>query len=131
MKYPTLPAIAFAIFRKGYLKSNVIPKIGGTVYTDIKRAYYGGYVDVFKAFATALFSFDVNSLFPFMMFSKPVPVGVGHYFVGNILKVMPKPFGFFEVRVKTPDNTKLTHPILPQKHISADGSATTIYPYGT
>lgn len=131
MKYPTLPAIAFAIFRKGYLKRDLIPKIASITYTDIKQAYYGGYVDVFKCFALALFSFDVNSLFPFMMLSKPVPVGTGHYFVGDIFKVMDNPFGFFEVRVTSPDNKKLKHPILPKKHKNADGSTTTIFPYGT
>ena len=48
LKYPTLPSIAFAIFRSNYMKHENIPKIGGAVYSDIKQGYYGGFVDISK-----------------------------------------------------------------------------------
>jgi len=40
--YPTLPSLAFGIFRSHYIKKNKIPKIGGQIYTDIKQGYTGG-----------------------------------------------------------------------------------------
>lgn len=43
-KYPTLPSLTFAIFRSNYLMSDtVIPKIGGTMFNDIKESYTGGH----------------------------------------------------------------------------------------
>jgi DNA polymerase type B, organellar and viral len=41
--YPTLPSLAFAIFRAVYLKEPAghIPLITGQIYKDIKEAYFG------------------------------------------------------------------------------------------
>jgi hypothetical protein len=44
-----------------------IPIIGGEIYKDIKEAYYGGFVDVYKPFARFIKSYDINSLYPFAM----------------------------------------------------------------
>jgi len=46
--YPTLPSLAFAIFRSKYLKLNVyIPKIIGDILLDIKQSFYGGHTDMY------------------------------------------------------------------------------------
>jgi hypothetical protein len=48
LNYATLPSITFANFRLNFMKENLIPKIKGYVYNDIKNAFYGGFVDVYK-----------------------------------------------------------------------------------
>jgi hypothetical protein len=48
LNYPTLASIAFAIYRLKYMKSDTIPILTGGIYNDIKRAYYGGFVDVYQ-----------------------------------------------------------------------------------
>ena len=48
--YPTLPSLAFAIFRSNFLSkiTNGIPLITGKIYKYIKQSYTGGAVDVYK-----------------------------------------------------------------------------------
>jgi hypothetical protein len=53
LKYPTLPSLAFAIYRSNFLKTdnkNIsrIPLISGNIYNFIKQSYTGGSVDVYK-----------------------------------------------------------------------------------
>nr|YP_010697769.1 hypothetical protein P1R16_mgp27 [Porodaedalea niemelaei]WCF76665.1 hypothetical protein [Porodaedalea niemelaei] len=48
-KYPTLPSLALAIYRSNFLKDNFkVSLIDGTMYIDLKKAYSGGMVDVYK-----------------------------------------------------------------------------------
>ena len=42
---PTLPALAFRIFRTNYLNKNRIPIIKDSILNDISKAYFGGHVD--------------------------------------------------------------------------------------
>ena len=44
-KTPTLPSLAFKIFRTHYLINNKIPLIKGKLYKILSQAYYGGHVD--------------------------------------------------------------------------------------
>jgi hypothetical protein len=75
LKYPTLPAIAFAIFRSQFMRIENIPIVGGAVYNDIRQSYYGGFVDVYKVYAKNVKSYDVNSLYPSSMKNFKLPVG--------------------------------------------------------
>lgn len=127
-KYPTLPSVAFAIYRSKFLNnSNLIPIITGTIYSDIKHAYYGGFVDTYRPFARHVKSYDVNSLYPSAMFKYPMPVGIPQYFEGNP-KYIDDLFGFVFVKVDSPAHLKT--PILPVK-INKGGGSTTVYPVGT
>ena len=67
LKCPTITSIAFKIYRSKYMLDENIANIKGSVYKDIKQAYYGGFVDVYRPFAEFVKSFDVNSLYPFAM----------------------------------------------------------------
>ncbi len=86
-RYPTLSSLAFAIFRTHFLKSDkLIPKISGQIYKDIKKAYTGGHVDVYRLYSNEpVHSYDVVSLYPNEMFYNEFPVGKVDYFKGNIL----------------------------------------------
>ena len=44
LKYPTVPSLAFAIFRLHFLKDNTIPLTKGKVFDFIKESFTGGYV---------------------------------------------------------------------------------------
>jgi len=129
LNYPTLPSIAFAIYRLNYMPSDTIPIITGGVYNDIKKSYYGGFVDVYKVWAENVHGFDVNSLYPSSMEKFAIPVGKGKFFEGDYSLWFKDIFGFVLVEVNAPKNLK--RPILPHKIINSDGSQSTIYPVGT
>jgi hypothetical protein len=46
-KYPTLPSLAFAIFRSNFMEENSIPQLSGKIAKDIRTSYTGGAVDVY------------------------------------------------------------------------------------
>lgn len=130
-KYPTLPSLAFAIYRSNFMKDDFrIPLIDGGVYNDLKKAYTGGMVDVYKPTNdnnTKVRSYDVNSLYPFSMKEFNIPVGSPKYFEGDISLINPNAFGIFEVEVETP--TVLKYPVLQTK-VHTDSGNRTIAPLG-
>jgi hypothetical protein len=116
IKYPTLPALSFAVYRSNFLnKFDNIPKLNGEIYNFISKGYYGGAVDVYKPklIKGKIFRYDVNSLYPYVMSKFDMPVGNPKYFEGDIFKFTDNPFGFFEVEVEAPKF--LNHPILLYK----------------
>jgi hypothetical protein len=127
LKYPTLPSIAFALYRTIFMELENIPIIKGSIYNDIKQAYYGGIVDVYKPFARMVKSFDINSLYPWAMKFCPMPIGKPVYIEGSSLN-LDDLFGFVYVKVWAP---KRHIPILPYKIKTSSGAITTIYPTGT
>lgn len=132
-KYPTLPSLAFAIFRSNFLKDMNIPIVSGTMYNFFQEGYTGGSVDVYKPFAENVYRYDVNSLYPFVMKNFPMPVGDPTYFEGDISKFNSyynsneRPFGVFEVEVIAPKYIKI--PLL-QKRYKVNGATSTISPLG-
>lgn len=124
-KYPTISSNAFATFRKKFMKEENIPVISGGMYQDIKQAYYGGIVDVYRPFARKVKAYDINSLYPSVMFDLPVPTGIPKYISGLNLK-LSEFFGFVRVKVEAPLDMFI--PILPYK---SEKLNTTIFPTGT
>lgn len=127
---PTLPSLAFKIFRTHYLPKGIrIPILSNQIFDDISNAYYGGHVDMYIPKGENLFHYDVNSLYPAVIKMFKYPVGLLCYFNGDISKISDysniyyKYLGFFKVRVTAPS---ITHPILPIKRDN-----TTIYGEGT
>jgi hypothetical protein len=109
-----LASLSLGIYRSNFLKKENIPLITGDIYKDIKKAYTGGAVDVYKPYGKKVIRYDVNSLYPFSMFMNLMPVGVPIYFDGDISLINNKPFGIFEVEIITPDNLNI--PILQKRH---------------
>jgi hypothetical protein len=122
-KYPTLPSLAFAIFRSKNLpklnkKGILIPLIIGSMWNDIKKSYTGGAVDVYRSNfeSKKIKGYDVNSLYPSRMFEIDMPVCIKNksikYFEGNILQIknIENLFGFFEVEV---DTKNYKYPFIP------------------
>jgi hypothetical protein len=128
LKYPTLPSLAFSIFRTRFMSKENIPIILGEIYNDLYNGYTGGAVDVYKPKGKPIYHYDVNSLFPTSMHDNVMPVGSPTYFEGNINLIDNKPFGFFYVNVKCPND--LNKPIL-QLRLKTSNGLQTVAPVGT
>nr|YP_009710628.1 DNA polymerase type B [Amanita brunnescens]QFZ98577.1 DNA polymerase type B [Amanita brunnescens] len=133
-KYPTIPSISLSIFRINNLKKNSIIQISGKIYKDIKKSYTGGSVDMFIPYFNSnnsnnnlLYNYDVNSLYPYIMLNKPMPIDNCTYFYGDIRKYDKNAFGFFYCKIETPEN--IEHPIIQIHHKTIDGIRT-ISPLG-
>jgi hypothetical protein len=116
--YPTLPSLAFAIFRSNFMDNENIPQLSGKIANDIRSGYTGGATDMYIPKSNKKIKcLDVNSLYPHIMESKLMPVGIPTFFNGNIIKKDPDAFGFFYCKIIAPDNIK--HPIL-QTHVKTN-----------
>jgi hypothetical protein len=92
---------------------------------DIRQGYYGGATDMYKPKIKnnkTIYTYDVNSLYPFVMSKQPMPIGKIRFFDGDIFKIMKNPFGFFEVEITTPNDLNI--PIILTR-ITKDGSGMT------
>lgn len=114
INYPTLPSLAFGIYRSSFMNDYKIPKIGGKMLHDIKQSYTGGATDMYIPYGENLFHYDINSLYPTSMFKYDMPIGNIKYFKGNILDIMDNPFGFFNCKITSPEH--LDNPILQIRH---------------
>lgn len=94
-------------------KNKPIPLIKNpTIYNDIKQAYYGGRVEVYKPTTDKpgqkLYYYDVNSLYPFA--SLKVMPGINCEFIQffkDIKTISDDLFGFFYCKIKCDDNRYL------------------------
>jgi len=131
----TLPALAMRIYKTQYMPADTIYQLLGKPEVNIRNSYTGGAVDVYiphnrlsaifsniKATFIKLYSYDVNSLYPFIMANTAMPVGKPIYFDGDIRKVEPDSFGFFYCKIISPDY--LEHPILQRRIKTSDGLRT-------
>ena len=123
----TLPALAMRIYKTSYMPENSIYQLSNEVESAIRQSYTGGAVDVYiphnriagsmystiKALFRRLYYYDVNSLYPFVMATMPMPVGKPIAFEGDIRKTDPEAYGVFYCNIVTP--AFLLHPILQRK----------------
>jgi hypothetical protein len=127
-KYPTLPSLAFGIYRTHYLKDYPIPLLSGLIFNDLSKSFTGGSTDMYIPSGENIYAYDVNSLYPYVMNNFDMPIGNITFFEGNILKINSKAFGFFECIITAPKDLK--HPILQSK-IDTGNGIRTISPLGT
>lgn len=129
--YPTLPSLAFAIFRSNYLPVLMrssptgvpgikIINLKGKISEDIRHSYTGGSTDMFipkSSKGKKIYVYDINSLYPSVMANKDLPVGKGtfiEFFKKLELSLNSDIFGFFYAEIIAPIN--LSHPILQIHH---------------
>ena len=122
IKYPTLPSLAFAIYRSKFMPKDKIPLILSKLHFTLKESYYGGITDIYKPLGRKIHSYDVNSLYPSSMLKYPMPVGKPTFFSGNPYLLNKDPFGFFKVKISSPLDLKV--PILPTKVETKSGIRT-------
>jgi len=136
INYPTIPSLAFAIYRKNYLPADTVPNIKSKLHNILKQSYFGGICEVYKTFGDNIRSYDVNSLYPSAMKTFPMPTGIPVYVKGTLDNIKKYsvgssdsiPFGFYMAKITAPVN--MDKPILPFKLKTADGYRTT-FPLGT
>jgi hypothetical protein len=134
-----LPSLTFGIFRSNYLVDNLIPKIAGTMFNDIRESYTGGHTDIYHSYGENLNIYDINSLYPTAMKIFDMPVGPIYFFEGNINNyksfiktifnnINTDLFGFFYVKVTTPEF--MERPLLQVK-VKTNNGFRTIAPLGS
>jgi DNA polymerase type B, organellar and viral len=137
-RYPTLPSLAFGIFRTHYLLKNTIKIIPtfSKIFKNISQSYTGGSTDMFSPHlnilnktAKRIYAYDVNSLYPFVMANYPYPIGDATYIEfsesRNNLEDNLDLFGFFYAEIVAPQDLYI--PILQIHHPE---SRRTISPVG-
>jgi hypothetical protein len=92
-----------------------------------KKAYSGGSTDLYCPYGKNIYRYDVNSLYPFVMKEFPMPVGNITFFEGDITKIDPDAFGFFNVEITAPKDLNI--PILQTK-VKINNSLRTLSPLG-
>jgi len=112
-KLPTISSIAFKIFRSNYLENSKLPIIKGNAHNEMRNAYYGGVVEVFRNEGTNLNLYDVTSLYPFAMLND-MPTGDMLFSTDSNINNY---FGIVFVEVDTSGlNPKyINYPLLPHK----------------
>ena len=134
--YPTLPSLAFAIFRSKFMSEVNIPQLSGKIAKDIRTSYTGGSCDMYipsnnllewEGIYPKIYAYDVNSLYPSVMKDCDMPVGTPTYFNGDIRSFDPGAFGFFYCEIIAPDN--IDHPII-QTHVKTNNGIRTVAPLG-
>jgi len=94
----------------------------GAVDVYIPHNRLGEFFNKIKGIFKKLYSYDVNSLYPFVMATFDMPIGKPIAFEGDIRKVDPNAFGFFYCKITSPDN--LLHPILQRRIKTGNGIRT-------
>lgn len=115
-------SLAFKIFRTKYLKVN-IPMPYPEEDAFIRKSYFGGATDIYKATGKNLHYIDVNSLYPYAMLNK-IPLDFIRFIKDMSTFSLKDFFGFVKVEVTCPNN--LARPVLPHKF-----RGKTIFPVGT
>ncbi|XP_019085454.1 PREDICTED: uncharacterized protein LOC109126391 [Camelina sativa] len=111
----TISSLALLIFRMKYYNMEVFPIYIPNRNEDdfIRRGYYGGHSDVYIPRGQDLKYYDVNSLYPFVMMSYPMPGGEPVWYSDFEGQDLNDLFGFIEAYVECPST--IDRPFLPYK----------------
>ncbi|KAL9659161.1 hypothetical protein QQ045_018726 [Rhodiola kirilowii] len=122
----TVPSLALTIFRTRYYDDKKFPIYRPSMNEDyfIRRGYYGGHADAYIPYGENLYYYDVNSLYPFIMKSFPMPGGKPVWHGKLEDRDLDDLCGFIEAYVECPANMK--RPFLPYR----DSKKTLIFPTG-
>jgi hypothetical protein len=106
----SISALTNKIYHANYYNPRLNPfyVIKGKTHDDMRQAYYGGRVDVFKSIGKNIYVYDVNSLYPYVMSNRDFPVGKP---VLSFDKLLDNYFGYVYCNVETPKY--LDKPVLP------------------
>jgi hypothetical protein len=132
----TGPALTMRIFKTHFMPKNTIYQLLDQIEIDIRKSYTGGAVDVYiphningpiltknrKGKYKVLYSYDVNSLYPFIMANLDMPIGKPIVFEGNIRQVDSEAYGFFYCKINSPNY--LEYPILQRRIKTSEGIRT-------
>lgn len=120
----TIAGACMSTFRSRYLEENTIFPLRRSLDSWVRRGFFGGRTQVFKAHAVAgrgsIKYVDVMSLYPWVNTNCEYPVGAYKWKKHDSPLTTPRSilaelesFGIFEVDVTSPRN--LLHPVLPHR----------------
>ncbi|XP_059067854.1 DNA polymerase-like [Cryptomeria japonica] len=92
--------------------------------TFIRRGYYGDHADTYKPYGEKLYYYDVNSLYPYVMKSFPMPGGMPVWHANLEGQELSNLYGFIKAYVVCPSTIK--RPFLPYR----DHNDTLLFPTG-
>jgi len=123
----TLTSLSLKIFRMCYYDYNHSPIYMPNRNEDtfIRRGYYGGHADSYIPYGENLYYYDVNSLYPYVMKTFPMPGGKAVWKRNLEGEELNNIFGFIEAYVETPPT--INRPFLPYRN-EVDG--TLLFPRG-
>lgn len=113
--------LSLKIFRSKYLKVN-IPILKGWTDSFIRKGYFGGQTDYYKAYGKNLKYYDVNSLYPNAM-NRSMPYEITNHYNDMSNIKLENFFGFCLAEIETPKD--ILRPLLPYKY-----QGKTIFPKG-
>ncbi|XP_059067855.1 DNA polymerase-like [Cryptomeria japonica] len=122
----TFPTLAMTIFRTNYYNpiSWPIHIPSRNEDTFIRCGYYGRHADTYKPYGENLYYYDVNSLYPYVMKSCPMPGGTPVWHANLEGQELSNLYGFIEAYVVCPSTIK--RPFLPYR----DHNDTLLFPTG-
>jgi hypothetical protein len=93
---------------------------------DIRQGYYGGATDMYKPAGDNIYTYDVNSLYPYATFPmlKPMPLEFIRYH--DEISDMDTFFGYILAEITCPKDMKI--PLLPFRNKDTNE---VLYPTGT
>ncbi len=103
----SIPTLSFRKLRE-YIDYSYHP-IKAKYDPVFREAYYGGRVDVFRMKGKNLYYYDVNSMYPYVMYSKEYPTG----YVVSTTGYLEDKLGIYKVTVEI--NDKVFYPLLPYR----------------
>jgi hypothetical protein len=109
----SLPSLSFKIFRSKFLKHD-IPFLKPSQDSFIRRGYFGGATDYYKAYITKGKQYDINSLYPDAMLKNLIPFEVIK-FHNNLNNIKLEDFYGFALAKITCSKT-MEKPMLPYKY---------------
>ena len=108
INFMALPSLSFGVYRSSFMPENCeIRQTSGVIGRDIRKAYMGGLVEIFKPYGKDLVGLDLNNMYPNAML-KDMPTGQPTFIVNPVLE---ETFGFFKAEIFCPDSIK--YPTLP------------------
>ena len=123
----TLSSLALTIYRTNFYDPKTFPIHipNRNEDTFIRRAYYGGHADTYIPKGEDLKYYDVNSLYPYIMKTFPMPGGKPVW-RGNLEgQDIDSLYGYFEAHIVCPKT--ITRPFLPYRD---EKSKTIVFPTG-
>ncbi|KAF6172809.1 hypothetical protein GIB67_034661 [Kingdonia uniflora] len=122
----TLSSLAMKIYRSRYYKDKEflihIPNRNEDKF--FRTAYYGGHPNMYKPYGKNIYYYDVNSLYPFIMKTYPMPCGKPVW-NGNVRGIdLSVIYGFIQAYIITPKN--IDKPFLPIR----DKNGSLLFPKG-
>ena len=113
--------LSLKIFRSKYLKVD-IPILKGWTDSFIRKGYFGGATDYYKAYGENINYYDVNSLYPNAM-KRSMPYELINDYIDMSNIKLDDFFGFCLAEIETPKD--ILRPLLPYKY-----QGKTIFPRG-